>query len=73
MSQKWKSFKQRYYRNINNLILRRPVLLSGNVKSVHVAAGKVIKQRYYRNLNTLSHCRLVLLSGNVQSEQVATG
>jgi len=33
-------FKQLYYRNINNLRLFRPVLLSGNVQSEHVAAGE---------------------------------
>jgi len=38
MSQKRKFFKQGYYRYINNLSLCRPVLLSGNVQSEHVAA-----------------------------------
>jgi len=33
-------FKQRYYRNINLLSLCRPVLLSGNVQSEHVAVGE---------------------------------
>ena len=66
-------FKQRYYRNINTLSLCSPVLLSGNVQSDHVAAGKVFKQRYYRNINTLSLCRPVLLSGNSQSEHIAAG
>jgi len=65
--------KQRYYRNINNLSLCRPVLLSGNDQSEHIAARKLFKQRYYRNLNNLSFCRLVLLSGSIQSEHVATG
>jgi len=37
MSQQWKEFKQRYYRNINTLALCMPVLLSGNVQSEHVA------------------------------------
>jgi len=37
MSQQWKEFKQRYYRKLNNLCLCRPVLLSGNVQSEHVA------------------------------------
>jgi len=49
------------------------VLLSCNVQSENVAAGKVFKQYFYRNLNTLSHCRPVLLLGNVQSEHVAAG
>jgi len=39
MSQQGKWIKQRYYRNINNLSLCRPELLSGNLKSEHVAAG----------------------------------
>jgi len=65
--------KQRYYRNINTLRLCRPVLLSGNLQSEHVAAGKVFNLRYHRMLNTLSLCRPVLLSGNFQSEHVATG
>jgi len=73
MSQQWKSFKQRYYRNINTLSLCRPVLLSGNLQSENVAAGKDFKLRYYRNLNALSLCRPVLLSGNVKSKHVATG
>jgi len=64
-------FKQRYYRNLNTLRLCRPVLLSGNVQSEHVAAVEMFKQRYYRNLNNLSLCRPILLSGNVQSEYVA--
>jgi len=38
MSQQWKVFKQQYYRNFSTLILYRPVLLSGNVQSEHVAA-----------------------------------
>jgi len=49
------------------------VLLSGNVQSKHVAAGKIFKQRYYRNINTLSLSRPALFSGNVQSEHVAAG
>jgi len=52
MSQQGKGFKQRYYQNINNSSLYRPVLLSGNAQSEYVAAGEVFKQRYYRNINT---------------------
>ena len=37
-SEQEKFFKQRYYRNINTLILCRPVLLSGNDQSEHVTA-----------------------------------
>jgi len=73
MSQQGKRFKQRYYRNINTLILSRPVSLSGNVQSQHVAAGEICKKRYYRNINTLSLCRPVLFSCNVQSKHVAAG
>jgi len=40
MSQQGKRFKQRDYRNIYNLILCRPVLLSGNIQSEHFAAGE---------------------------------
>ena len=71
MSQQWKEFKQRYYRNLNNLCLCRPVILSSNVQSEHVAAVEFVQKRYYRNINLLSLCRPVLLSGNVQSEHVA--
>jgi len=71
MSQQGKSFKQRYYRNVYTLSLCRPLILSGNFQSEHVAAGKVFQQRYYRNLNKLSLCRPDLLSGNVQSEHVS--
>jgi len=39
MSQKWKVLKQRYYRNFNTLSLCRPVPVSGNVQSEHVAVG----------------------------------
>ena len=73
MSQQWKGFKQRYYRNINSLRLCRPVLLSGSVQSEHVAAGKVFKPQYYGYINTLSICRPVLLSDNFQTEHVAAG
>jgi len=73
MSQKWKSFKQRYYRNTNILSLCRTVLLSGNVQSEHVAAGEYLKQRYYGNINIFRYCRSMLLSGNIQSEHVAAG
>ena len=44
MSQQGKGFKQRYYRKLKTLNLCRPVLLSGNVQSEHVAAGKVFKR-----------------------------
>jgi len=40
MSQQVKGFKQRYYRNLNNLSLCRPVLLSGKSQPEHVAAGE---------------------------------
>ena len=73
MSQQGKDFKQQYYRNINNLSLSRPLLLSGDFQSEHVAAGENFEQRYYRNINTLSPSRPVLLSGNVQIELVAAG
>ena len=66
-------FKERYYRNFNNLSLCRPVLLSGKFQSEHVAEVVIFIQRYYRNLKNLSPCRPVLLSGNVQSEHVAAG
>jgi len=36
-------FKQRYYRKLNTLRLCRPVLLSGNVQSEHVAHGESIQ------------------------------
>jgi len=49
------------------------VLLSSNVQSEHVAAGKVSNKRCYRSFKTLSLCRPVLLSGKVQSEHVAAG
>jgi len=39
MSQQGEVFKQRYFRNIN-IRLCKPVLLSGNVQSEHVAAGE---------------------------------
>jgi len=42
MSQQWLEFKQRYYRNLKNLSLCSAVLLSGNVQSVHVAAGEIV-------------------------------
>ena len=34
-------FKQQYHRNINTLSFFRPVLLSGNGKTEHVAAGEM--------------------------------
>ena len=40
MSQQVEMFKQLYYRNVNVLSLFRPVLLSGNFQSEHVAAGE---------------------------------
>ena len=40
MTQQWKLFKQRFYWNLNNLSLCKPVLLSGYVQSEHVAAGE---------------------------------
>jgi len=49
------------------------VLLSGNSKPEHFAAGEVYKQRYNKNINILSLCRPVLLSGKFQSEHVAAG
>jgi len=44
LSQQGKVYKQRYYRNINNLRHCRPLLLSGNDQSEHVTAGEVFKQ-----------------------------
>jgi len=43
MSQQSKGVKQRYYRNLNNLRVCRPVLLSGNLQSEHVAAGEIVQ------------------------------
>ena len=43
MSQQCKFFKQIYYRNINNFSLCRPVLLSGNVQSEHVATEERVQ------------------------------
>jgi len=43
MSQQGKVFKQRYYRFLITLSLCRPVLLSGNVQSKHIAAGESVK------------------------------
>jgi len=45
MSQKGKINKQRFYRNINNLSQCRPVLLSANVQSEHVAAEESVQTR----------------------------
>jgi len=64
MSQQGSGYKQRYYRNINPWRICRPVLLSGNVQSEHVAAGEYSKQHYYRNINILRYCMPMLLSGN---------
>jgi len=44
MSQKWKFYKQRYYRYINTLSICRPVLLYGNFQSEHVAAGEIFQR-----------------------------
>jgi len=38
-------FKQRYYRTINTLSLCRPVLLSGNVQSEHVATREMVQPK----------------------------
>jgi len=43
MSHQRKCFKQRYYRNMNNLSLCRPVLFSGNFQSEHVAAVETVQ------------------------------
>jgi len=43
MSQQGIGVKQRYYGNINNLSLCRPVLLSGNFQSEHVAARERVQ------------------------------
>jgi len=43
MSQQGKWFKQRYYRNINTLSFCRPVLLSGNLQSEHVATVEKVQ------------------------------
>jgi len=64
-------FKERYYRNFNNLRFCRPVLLTGNFQLNLSQQEKWFKQRYYRIVNDLSLCRPVLVSGNVQSENVA--
>jgi len=45
MSQQGNGFKQRYYRNFNTLSLCRPVLLSGNVQSEHVAAREIVQTK----------------------------
>jgi len=38
-----KCSNKRYYRNINNLSLSRPVLLSGNVQPEHFGAGEKVQ------------------------------
>jgi len=43
MPQQWKGFKQRYYRNLNNLIFFREVLLPGIVESEDVATGESVQ------------------------------
>jgi len=45
MSQQWKVFKQRYYRNTNTFSLRRPVLLSVTAQSEHAAAGERVQTK----------------------------
>jgi len=44
MSQERKGFKQRHYRNNNDLGLCRTVLLSGNFQSEHVAAEEIVEE-----------------------------
>ena len=56
----WKVFKQRYYRNLNNLGPCRPVLLSGNVQSEHVEAGEIVQTSVLSE-----HQRLTRLYANV--------
>jgi len=43
MSKQSKGFKQRHYRNLKNLCLCRPVLLSGNVQTEHAAEGESVQ------------------------------
>jgi len=43
MSQQGKDFKQRFDRNIHTLNHSRPVLLSGNIETEHVAAAEIIQ------------------------------
>jgi len=43
MSQQGKEFKQRYYRNINPLSRRTPVLLTGYDQSENVATGEIVQ------------------------------
>jgi len=43
MSERWKVFKQRFFHDINNLSICRPLLLSGNVESEDVAAGEIVE------------------------------
>jgi len=45
LSQQWKIFKKLYYRNVNNLSLCRPVILSGNAQSEHVEAGEMVQTK----------------------------
>jgi len=73
MSQQGKCSNKRYYRNLNTLKLRRPVLLSGNFESEHVAAGEIVQTTIISDLTTLRLFRPVLLSGNFQSEHVSAG
>jgi hypothetical protein len=42
-SQQLEDFKHRYIRKLSNLFLCRPVLLSGNVQSEHVAAAASVQ------------------------------
>jgi len=73
MSQQLKLFKQRYYRNFNNLRLCRAVLISDNAQSELIAAREIFKQRYYWNICTLRFCRPELLEFYFQSEHIAAG
>jgi len=73
MSQQWKGFKQRYYRNLNNLSLFRPVLLSGNVQSEHVAAGEGFSNNNIMETLTLQNfvgqCYFQVMSNRNMSQQ----
>jgi len=50
MPQQGKGFKQGYYQNMNTISHSRPVLLSGNVQSEHVAEGKSSNNDIIRTL-----------------------
>jgi len=45
MSQQWKVFTLRYYRNLKILRISRPVLLWCNFQSEHVAAGERVQPK----------------------------